>query len=200
MKGSAPGVARPKRRRDCDGHEVTRSPSSALLNAPPLTRFPAEEFLFFVAIQASGTRFCAHDSTHLARDDAVTVQDREAPDASLRAFIEAAFPTVWALETLLRLHREPDRSWTADALVADLRASGPLIEDCLRALERAGLIAQQDGTWRFQPASATLADLVEQLARTYAERPFSITGMITRRDSGALRGFADSFRLGGWRS
>lgn len=124
----------------------------------------------------------------------------DAPDSEIRAFIEAAFPTVWALETLLRLHREPDRSWTPEALVADLRASGPLVEDCLATLERGGLIAQVDGSWRYRPASTTLGDLVERLARTYAERPFSVTSIITRKGSGALRGFADSFRLGGWKS
>lgn len=124
----------------------------------------------------------------------------DAPDSELRAFIEAAFPTVWALETLLRLHREPERSWTPDALVADLRASGPLVEDCLATLERAGLIAQLDGSWRYRPASTALGDLVDRLALTYAERPFSVTGVITKKGSGALRGFADSFRLGGWKS
>lgn len=130
----------------------------------------------------------------------VTGHGLDAPDSGLRAFIEAAFPTVWALETLLRLHREPERSWTPEALVADLRASGPLVEDCLATLERAGLIAQMDGRWRYQPASTTLGELVDRLALTYAERPFSVTGVITKKGSGALQGFADSFRLGGWKS
>lgn len=179
---------------------MTPSPSSTLQNALPRGRFHAAAALFLVAIGARAARFCAHDSTHLAQGAAVTGRSHEAPDPELRAFIEAAFPTVWALETLLRLHREPGRSWTPEALVADLRASGPLVADCLASLERAGLIAQLDGSWRYRPASTTLGDLVDRLALTHAERPFSITGVITRKGSGALKGFADSFRLGGWKS
>lgn len=179
---------------------MTISPNSTLQNARRPSRFRAAPALFFVAIGTRPTRFCGHDSTHLAQDVAVTGRGLEAPDPELRAFIEAAFPTVWALETMLRLHREPERSWTPEGLVADLRASGPLVDDCLASLERAGLIAQLDGSWRYRPASRTLGELVDRLALTYAERPFSVTGVITRRGSGALKGFADSFRLGGWKS
>lgn len=200
MIGRAPRGGQAERRRDCEYHEMTHSPGSTLQNALPRCRFRAAAVLFFVAIEARPTRLRAHDSTHLAQVAAVTGHGLDTPDSELRAFVEAAFPTVWALETLLRLHREPQRSWTPDALVADLRASGPLIEDCLAALERAGLIAQLEGGWHYQPASPTLADLVDRLALTYAERPFSVTGIITKRGSGALSGFADSFRLGGWKS
>ena len=119
-------------------------------------------------------------------------------DADLAGFIESVFPSVWALETLLVMRRDPERVWPGDLLVKELRASGNLISDCLRTLERAGLVAAQDGGHRYQPASAAMAELVDRLAATYAERPFSITNVITARRSNALKGFADSFRLGKW--
>ena len=153
-----------------------------------------------VAIGSDGTRLCAHVDTPSAQAVAVTDQGRDALDPELRDFIGAAFPTVWALETLLRLHRDPTRAWTPEALVADLRASGPLVHDCLGVLERAGLVAAHDGQWSYRPASPTIAALVDRLAPAYAERPFSVTGLITRKGLGPLRNFADSFRLGGWKS
>lgn len=119
-------------------------------------------------------------------------------DADLVGFIESAFPSVWALETLFVMRREPDRAWANDRLVSELRASSNLISDCLKTLERAGLVAAVDGGHRYQPASSAIAGLVDRLAAVYSERPFSITNVITARRSNALKGFADSFRLGKW--
>lgn len=120
------------------------------------------------------------------------------PDLS--AFIESAVPSVWALETLLLLRRSPGAAWAADRLVAELRASGPLVNDCLSGLQRAGLILGEDDGFRYAPASPTLVALCDELEAAYRERPVAVVNTITRRRSDALRGFADSFRFGGWKS
>ena len=84
-------------------------------------------------------------------------------------------------------------------IVAELRGSETVVRDCLAALERAGLVTQDDGGARYQPASPALADLADTLAAAYAEKPFTVIGMITSRRLDPLKGFADSFRLGGWK-
>lgn len=129
----------------------------------------------------------------------MTVSGSSAVDPELRSFIEDAFPSVWALETLLVLKRESNTAWTVDALVGELRANTGLVTDCLERLERVGLIVAADGGYRYQPASNTLAGLANALQAAYAERPFSIISVISARRPDPLKGFADSFRLGGWK-
>jgi len=129
----------------------------------------------------------------------VTTPGRTSLDPDLTSFIESALPSVWALETLLLLRRGADRSWTPDALVSETRSSNNLMSDCLRTLERAGLVAVGDDGHRYQPATPQLAQLVDRLEATYAERPFSVTAVIMAKRSDALKGFADSFRLGKWK-
>lgn len=129
----------------------------------------------------------------------MTVSGSPPVDPALRSFIEGAFPSVWALETFLALKREVDTTWTVEGLVSELRANPVLVTDCLGRLERVGLIVAVGGGYRYQPASNALAALAEDLQATYAERPFSIIGVISSRRPDPLKGFADSFRLGGWK-
>jgi hypothetical protein len=121
-------------------------------------------------------------------------------DLALRPFVESAFPSVWALETFFVLRRRPDAAWSVAEIVAELRGSDTIVRDSLVALERAGLATHGDGEARYQPASPALATLADALAAAYAEKPFTVIGMITSRRSDPLMGFADSFRLGRWRS
>lgn len=115
----------------------------------------------------------------------------------LAAFVEAAIPSVWALETLILLKGEPERDWTLDQIVAELRANPALAGDCLAALQRAGLVQERDGVARYAPASPGLAILADALQDAYRQRPVSLVNLITTRRPDPLKGFADSFRLGG---
>lgn len=118
----------------------------------------------------------------------------------LSAFIESAVPSVWALETLLLLRGDRDRDWAVDRLVAELRANATLVDDCLAGLQRGGLVIGEDGTFRYAPASPTLAALCDDLEKAYRERPVAVVNTIARRRPDPLTGFADSFRFGGWKS
>ncbi len=121
-------------------------------------------------------------------------------DPELAAFIEGAIPSVWALETLLLLRRSPETAWTPDQLVSELRASAPLVRDCLERLQQTGLAMQHDGRVSFAPASPRLRALCDGLEAAYRERPVAVVHTIASRRPDPLRGFADSFRLGGWKS
>lgn len=129
----------------------------------------------------------------------MTVPGPPPVDPALRSFIEGAFPSIWALETFLALKRDAQTAWTVEGLAQELRANTALVTDCLDHLQRAGLIVVAEGGHSYQPASNTLAALADDLQAAYAERPFSIISVITSRRPDPLKGFADSFRLGGWK-
>lgn len=120
-------------------------------------------------------------------------------DPEVAAFIEAAIPSVWALEALIVLKRNPEIVWATDDLVAEMRASTTLVTDCTRVLQRAGLVIEQSGSVQYAPASPALAALADALQDAYRQRPVAVVNMITARRSDPLKGFADSFRLGGWK-
>jgi hypothetical protein len=117
----------------------------------------------------------------------------------LADFIEAAIPSVWALEVLLLLRQPPAAGWRPDSLVAELRASPTLVADCLAGLQRAGVAASDGETFRYAPVSPTLSALCDELEAAYRERPVAVVNMIAKRRPDPLKGFADSFRLKGWR-
>ncbi|WP_332659127.1 hypothetical protein [Brevundimonas sp.] len=118
----------------------------------------------------------------------------------MAAFIEAAIPSVWALEALIVLKRDPDIGWATDDLVAEMRASATLVTDCILVLQRAGLVIEHSGSVRYAPASPALAGLADALQGAYRQRPVAVVNWITARRSDPLKGFADSFRLGGWKA
>ena len=76
--------------------------------------------------------------------DRVETELVSSPDESILRFIRASFPSVWALELLLTLKREP-RAWTREQMVAALRASDLVITRALDALVAAGLASIEAG-------------------------------------------------------
>ena len=116
-------------------------------------------------------------------------------DQDLLTFIREHIRSVWALELLLLLKRDPERRWTPDELVRELRASGPLISSNLEALERAGLSAcDEDGRCRYAPAAALLDKLCNELEAAYRERPVALINVIASPPD-KLQSLADAFRI-----
>ena len=118
-----------------------------------------------------------------------------AETAELAAFIREHVRSVWALELLLLLKRDPGRAWAADQLVAELRASIGLVAEILARLEQAGLAVRADGDgYSYRPATAALAQLSDRLESAYRERPVAIVNLIAApRDP--LQSLADAFRF-----
>ena len=113
----------------------------------------------------------------------------------LAVFIRDNFQSVWALEILLFLKNDPSRVWQRESLVEALRASDLVVTNGLDALLAGGLIvAENDGSARYSPASADLGQLVDQTEALYAKKPDAVRRMIV--SSTGISAFADSFRLG----
>lgn len=109
-------------------------------------------------------------------------------------FIRSSFRSVWSLEVLLLLKRDP-RPWTHGEIVSALRASELVVAQSLEALGTAGLVVEdEDGTATYRPASQDSARMVDEIERFYAQGPDAVRRLILG-SSGGLAAFADAFRL-----
>ena len=122
----------------------------------------------------------------------------QALDADLEVFLQTSIRSIWALELLLILSRGWDRTWTEREADLELRASATLVSGCLRHLERVGLAARDDdGSWRYAPASPELETLVKRLEAAQRERPTAVLNALYFSGERKLRNFADAFRFMG---
>ena len=118
-------------------------------------------------------------------------------DRAVFQFIREHLRSVWALELLLLLKRDPERCWSTGELVSDLRASHGLVADNLAALQGAGLVIPDDrGCFRYRPAAPTLAQLVEQLEAAYRAKPVTVIRWISAPTE-RLQSLADAFKFKG---
>lgn len=113
------------------------------------------------------------------------------------SFIEGTIPSVWALELLILMRTEADRLWSADELVATLRASDTLVADVLRSFEVSGLVVREGAGFVYRPVSPALETLCAAVEAAYRERPVRVVNAVTRRRSDQLQSFADAFRFRG---
>lgn len=117
-------------------------------------------------------------------------------NSDLIEFVETSFGSVWSLELLLLLFRDPRRNWNSDELVHELRSSEVVVDQGIERLLAAGLVlAETDGSVRYGPASAEQRELVAQLEEEYRKTPAAIRRLILQNPMDKLRTFADAFRL-----
>jgi hypothetical protein len=118
-------------------------------------------------------------------------------DADLAAFVREHVRSVWGVELLLVLKRDPERRWPPEQLTAELRASPSLVVDNLQRFERSGLaMRDEDLGWRYAPANAVLAELADRLEAAYRERPVKIINLIAAPPD-PIQGLADAFKFRG---
>lgn len=111
-------------------------------------------------------------------------------------FVSATIKSIWALELLLLMQRTAGRSWTADDLVRELRASTLVVGEALDGLKNAGLVAADDAhLFCYRPASEHLAAFVQGVQALYRAKPLSVINAIATAPNEKLRIFADAFRL-----
>lgn len=111
-------------------------------------------------------------------------------------FVRSKIKSVWALELLLFLHGNPSKSWSVDALTAELRSSRFVVSEVMAAFEASGLVIEEaEGLYRYHPASSQLDRLVQQVETAYAERPVALVKTILTAPNDKIQTFADAFRL-----
>jgi hypothetical protein len=113
-----------------------------------------------------------------------------------QSFVREHIRSVWGVELLLLLRRDPSRRWSTEGLVSELRASTPLVADNLKRFEQSGLVAPEADGFRYAPASPVLDELCAKLEAAYRERPVAIINMIAK-PADPLQSLADAFKFKG---
>jgi hypothetical protein len=117
------------------------------------------------------------------------------PREQVSRFIRSSFRSVWSLEVLLLLKREP-RPWTGEDILSSLRASDLIVSQSVSALTGAVIVVTDAaGRAEYRPANEEAALLVEEAERLYAQSPDAVRRLILGSSSGGLAAFADAFRL-----
>jgi hypothetical protein len=117
--------------------------------------------------------------------------------AQLKLFLEERIHSVAQLELLLLLRGDPAKAWTLDEASRALAVPAEMAASQLGELQVAGLLsaAASPPTFRYQPRSGELDQLVASLAQLYQERRVSVITLIYSKPVDKVRTFADAFRL-----
>jgi hypothetical protein len=116
-------------------------------------------------------------------------------DEDVLRFLRTAVGSLWALEQLLLLQREPERKWTVDGMVRELRSSKAIVSRSLTQFSRAGLVQEINGEFVYRPRTPEIADLVTRVASGYAMYPVAVTRALLVASDHEIQSFADAFRV-----
>ncbi len=113
-------------------------------------------------------------------------------------FLQQQIRSAWALEMLVLFVRNPERLWTFDELVREMRSSAAVVDQALNNLQSARL-AERTGAeaCRFAPASPDLREVAANIERAYAAKSSAMVRAILTAPDDKLRTFADAFRFKG---
>ena len=115
-------------------------------------------------------------------------------DEDVLQFVGASFPSVWAVELLLALKREP-RLWTRAELLTTLRASEVVVSKALDALVAAGLASTEREGAIYQPVNPDVEALVDRVEQLYRSRPNTVRRTIVATRASSATAFAAAFQL-----
>jgi hypothetical protein len=114
------------------------------------------------------------------------VEDADFSDDFCR-FLQACVPSVQAAELLLQLASDPS---------VEVRPKDAAEAKILQSFHAGGLaMASVEQTYQYRPASETLQNCVNTLAKAYEERPVTLIRIIYALRDGKIRSFAEAFRL-----
>jgi len=116
------------------------------------------------------------------------------PSDDLLRLIGSSFRSVWALELLLLLKRDP-RPFPREELISTLRASDLVVNKALDELVAAGLVALEDDGATYMPVGEGTAKQIDEVEKLYAARPDAVRREIVSATSSGATAFADAFRL-----
>lgn len=112
----------------------------------------------------------------------------------LLRLIGSSFRSVWALELLLLVKREP-RAWRPEELISALRASDLVVNKALNELVAAGLVSVDEQGARYMPVAKDVGNRINEVEKLYAARPDAVRRQIVSTASSGATAFADAFRL-----
>lgn len=117
-------------------------------------------------------------------------------ERDLASFLRSTFQSIWSMELLFLLRRDPERHWSKPEMVTALRASDLVVSQAVEDLIAAGLVVPEtDEKFRYNPVSDELHALVTATQELYAKSPDAVRRLIIRPRSDNLSAFADAFKF-----
>jgi hypothetical protein len=118
--------------------------------------------------------------------------------SDVKEFLFANIDSVDQLEVLRLVVGDPQKEHSALSLAQELQIALQTVEAHVNALGARGLLTitnQQPLTCKHGPQSKELEDGLQELVKTYLERPVSLIKMVYERPKEQIKTFADAFRL-----
>ena len=116
-------------------------------------------------------------------------------EPEILAFVRASLASTWELELLLLLFRSPERSWSAEELVRELRASQEVVARGVRHLLAQDLMVARDGRFAYARGQETRDALINGLRLLCTSKPFTVLNTIRDAQAEPLRTFSDAFKF-----
>lgn len=117
------------------------------------------------------------------------------PD-DIRRFILLRIPSIPYLEALLLMRDNPAQAWNSHGLAQRLYLNGTACDTLLHQLHGAAIIAPAPGmagSFRYAPAEAPLAHMLDRVAQVYARHLVEVSTLIHSKTNKKAQVFADAF-------
>jgi hypothetical protein len=119
-----------------------------------------------------------------------------------RELIQKRIHSIEALEVVLALHEQAGQAVPKQELCTKLRISSASADSALAELCSGGLVECHGAEAHYRPATAELAEAVDALVVSYAQKRVEMLVLISKNAigrvrNGALRTFAEAFRVRG---
>jgi hypothetical protein len=124
---------------------------------------------------------------------------REQIPDDVQRFILVSVPSVPYLEAMLLLRNEVEQAWNGAHLARRLYMSEKAAAELLSDLHAAGVLRQtveDTPSYRYQPSTGELREIIDRVAESYARQLVDITNLIHSKTSKKAQQFADAFK---WR-
>jgi DNA-binding transcriptional ArsR family regulator len=123
-----------------------------------------------------------------------TVSEEGVPESVVQ-FVSRHIESLEQLEILLFLHGEGSRPRTVAEIFKRIQSSQASVQDRLKKLQTAGLVASDEKGYRYQSGNPDTDACVAALAENYKLRRVRIIEAIYAPKPDAAQSFADAFRL-----
>ncbi|MDE2285595.1 MAG: hypothetical protein KGK33_13365 [Hyphomicrobiales bacterium] len=111
-------------------------------------------------------------------------------------FVRTSIGSVWALELLVLLRREPVRSWPLDLMIYESRSSVVAVSHAIQVLENAGLVVKTaPREYLYQPTTPALDAIGDLVQKIYSTKPSTVISAIFDTPNDQLRTFARAFKF-----
>lgn len=123
--------------------------------------------------------------------------EADIPD-EVKRFLAEYIDSLFQLEVLLLLQARPEVSWTAEQVDRETRIGLESVKALLAGFAQIGFLSVSKGpdlSYRYQPATDELDQVIKLVATAYKERRVKVTSFIYSSPLDKIRSFAEAFRI-----